>query len=499
MKRVLPCLYFLIISFSATSQNEVANKAFDSVFYHIAVNVSSSNPLKAMNMADSLLTYSTSGKQRLKSLMLKADIFEKQERRGEAILLALEALKIAEQENDYSFQARIYGFLSTQYRTIGFLDKGKESIKNGVAISFKIDKKDQVTKYRALADEEMAEYAMEEKEYETAIEYIQLAMLSYEKEENETFKYFLIGNSEGKLGRAYAELNNIEKALKHFSKANIDINKADAGNTLWAGSIYQGYANAFLETKNLDSAKVYLLKALTIAENGSHGTLKQEVYKSAAEYYKQANQPDSFSKYNSKFSELLEENSVKKKAMVNSAYKTLNERPEETASEKETLYIGVGIALVSVIGFIVFIKRKTLFAKPKETSNSDGNKKTNLILSKKTEEEILQKLKEFEASNDFLDKDMSLSVLIGKLNTNNKYLRLILKEHKKKDYNNYINELRINYILNKLKTDSEYLNYKISYLADESGFSSHSKFSADFKSIVGHSPSEFIDTLKNGA
>ena len=500
MKRILFCLYFLIISFAAFSQNEAANKAFVSVFYHIAVNVSSSHPLKAMNMADSLYDYSTTERQRLKSIMLKADILEKQEKRGEAILLAQQALKIAEQEKDYSFQARIYGFLSTQYRTIGFFDKGKESIKNGVAISFKIDKKDQVTKYRAMADEEMAEYAMEEKEYEKAIEYLQMAMLSYEKEDNEKFKYFLIGNKEGKLGLAFTVLNKIEKALEHYSRASININKAEAGNTLWAGSIYQGYANVLLKTENLDSAKVYILKALSIAENGNHGTLQQMVYKSTADYYQQANELDSFTKYNSKFSELLEKNSAKKKAMVNSAYKTLNENPEEggeTTSQSEILYISVGVlVLLSIFGYIVFIRRKSSLAQSEKISNGNDNKTSKLDLPKKTEDESLQKLNEFEASNDFLDKDMSSSVLTGMLHTNNKYLRQVLKKHKGKDYNNYINELRINYIVNKLKTDSEYLNYKISYLADESGFSSHSKFSADFRNIVGYSPSDFIDTLK---
>lgn len=487
-------LYLSLLPSFIFSQNDKALKAFDSIFYHIAVHVSSTNPPKAIYLADSLYTYSVNDKQRLKSLMLKADILEKQEKRGEAIQQALEALKLAKAEDDYSFQARIYGFLSTQYRTIGFLDKGKESIRNGLAISFNIDDKNQVTKYRAMADQEMAEYALDEKEYETAIEYLQLAMMSYEKEENEKFRYFLIGNSEEMLGRAHMGLNNKEKALDHFSKANTDINNADAGNSLWAALIYQGYANALLETKNLDSAHAYLKKALSIAEPSGHGSLKQNVYKTAADYYNQINQVDSFSKYDSKFNKLLNENNAKKKAMINRAYNTLKENPENTA-ESKSLYIGIGVVLFLLIASVVFLKRKTLFTF-QNTSNDNGSKTADLTLPQKTENEILQKLEAFETSNDFLDKDMSFSVLIGRMNTNTKYLRQVLKKHKKKDYNNYINELRINYIVHKLKTDPEYLNYKISYLADESGFSSHSKFSADFKRVVELSPSEFIDSIK---
>ncbi|HLV38436.1 helix-turn-helix domain-containing protein, partial [Xanthomarina sp.] len=60
-----------------------------------------------------------------------------------------------------------------------------------------------------------------------------------------------------------------------------------------------------------------------------------------------------------------------------------------------------------------------------------------------------------------------------------------------------INKLRIQYIVNKLKSDPDYLNYKISYLAEECGFSSHSKFSASFKNVTGLSPSTFISNLTN--
>ena len=495
MKKILLCFYSLLIFSSVISQNEKANKAFDSIFYHIAVDVSSSNPSKAMHMADSLFNYSTTDKQRLKSLMLKADILEKQEKRGEAIQHALKALKIAEQEKDYSYQARIYGFLSTQYRTIGFLDKGKESLQKGVAITSNIENKDQVTKYKAMANHEMAEYAFEEKKYEKAIEYLELAILTYEMEENETFKNFQISNGEEMMGRANMALQNKEEAFIHFSKADSLINEAGAGNTLWAALIYQGLGNTFKEKKIFDSAEVYLKKALIIAENGNQASLKQNVYKSLSEYYKQRNQNDSFSKYDLKFNTILIENSAKKKEMINRAYRTLEEYPENTSNAK-TIYIVGFSAIFLIITLGIYYKRKTLFGDSKNASNKINNSKSFDKVPHKAEQELLLKLNEFEESQDFLNKDMSMSLLIVRFDTNTKYLRLLLKKHREKDYNNYINELRINYIVNKLQTDPKYLSYKISYLADESGFSSHSKFSADFKRVVHLSPSEFINSIK---
>ena len=65
------------------------------------------------------------------------------------------------------------------------------------------------------------------------------------------------------------------------------------------------------------------------------------------------------------------------------------------------------------------------------------------------------------------------------------------------NFNTYINILRINYIVEKLKTDSNFINYKISYLAEHSGFASHSSFATVFKSITGISPIKFIELLKD--
>ena len=507
--------YFFIIillPLAVYSQNEDAKKQFDSIFYDVAVNISAKNPIEAMHIADSLLVNSQNAKQKIRLTMLIADIFEKQEKRGEAIQYAFKALEMAKQENDYSFQARIYGFLSTQYRIIGFLDKGKESIKDGVAISFKIDDKDQVTKYRAMADQEMAEYAMEEKEYIQAIEYLQLAMISYKREDNERLRYFMIGNCEEMLGRAYMGLGDIEKAIGYFNGANRKINKAGAANSLYASLIYRGLGDVFIKNKNLDSAEVYLKKALPIAENGSHASLKQSVYLSMAELYQQKNILDSAEFYDDKYKLILRENTARKKLVINNAYEILNEyadnenpvdktpKIDSEKNQSNTAIIGIGIFFLIATG--VYYKRKQIFNTTKidspETEPSDNtiNGVPPSILPEKTKEEIIKKLEDFEASHEFLDKDMSFPVLIGRINTNSRYLREVLRTKKRKDYTGYINDLRINYVVNKLETDQKYLSYKISYLADEAGFSTHSKFSENFKRLKKVSPSEYIARLK---
>ena len=93
---------------------------------------------------------------------------------------------------------------------------------------------------------------------------------------------------------------------------------------------------------------------------------------------------------------------------------------------------------------------------------------------------MVQKLTQFENSKHFTKQDMSLAMLASQFDTNTKYLSEVINTHKNKNFNSYINELRINYIIDKLKNNNKYSQYKISYLAEESGFSSHSSFATVF-------------------
>ncbi len=118
-------------------------------------------------------------------------------------------------------------------------------------------------------------------------------------------------------------------------------------------------------------------------------------------------------------------------------------------------------------------------------------------IPEKTENLILSNLDTFENSKDVRDPSLSLSVLAKRMNTNSKYLSEVINKHKGKNFNNYLNELRVNYIVEKLTQNPEYLQYKTSYLAEEAGFASRTTFTTIFKNVTGKSPSQFIDELKN--
>jgi AraC-like DNA-binding protein len=113
-------------------------------------------------------------------------------------------------------------------------------------------------------------------------------------------------------------------------------------------------------------------------------------------------------------------------------------------------------------------------------------------------ETILKQLEKFEKGKKYLDKNLTLATLTVAFNSNSKYLSKVIYHHKDKGFVDYINDLKIDYLIDLLKNSSAYRNYTISVLADEAGFSTTPRFTNAFRSRTGISVSYFIKQLKKG-
>lgn len=170
----------------------------------------------------------------------------------------------------------------------------------------------------------------------------------------------------------------------------------------------------------------------------------------------------------------------------------------QSANVKYVILFSI-LILVTACGFIYYFKTKRdyqKFLKLMEDKHQIAEPKIQSI-PEQTEQLLLQKLNKFERSNKFIQPGISLTSLAKSLDTNTKYLSDVINRNKEVNFNQYINELRINYIINKMKEEPKYLNYKMYYLAEECGFSSQSTFSSVFKSVTGISPLSFIKFMKN--
>jgi AraC-like DNA-binding protein len=115
-------------------------------------------------------------------------------------------------------------------------------------------------------------------------------------------------------------------------------------------------------------------------------------------------------------------------------------------------------------------------------------------LSEEIVKDVLLKLQIFENKDKYL-KYYTLSSLAKELKTNSSYLSKIINSSKEGNFANYLNKLRIEYAINKLKTDRSFVLYTVQAIAEDVGFNKAQSFSTAFKKQTGISVIYFIKQL----
>jgi len=318
------------------------------------------------------------------------------------------------------------------------------------------------------------------------------------------------------LGQLYLENKNSVEAKKYFEAALRIINQKENYHNYEKVYMLLGLSNVYFQAKLHEQANVLLKEAYTISIGLQNTYLQESIIKNLNINYLALNDIQNYKLTSVSLIQKQTEIEALEQEGINTAYNLISQVQSEKYINQESMYfkivyifIGIAIVFISCLVFFwwqIFQKKKRL----QEIINYLNVTRNNFInrisvkveeskkinIPKETEELLLKKLEKFENSTRFTNKDISLSVLSGQLDTNTKYLSEIINSNYHMNFNTYINKLRINYIVEKLKTEPNFINYKISYLAENCGFSSHSSFATVFKSITEISPVTFIELLR---
>lgn len=139
---------------------------------------------------------------------------------------------------------------------------------------------------------------------------------------------------------------------------------------------------------------------------------------------------------------------------------------------------------------------ETAFSEEKETKVTDEKESKDIGISEIIVNDILKNLKKFEENKDYLQSNISVSSLSKRFKTNSKYFSKVINAHKNKSFSNYVNELRINYVVEELKTNTKFRKYTIRAIANEIGFNTTEAFSKSFYKTTGIYPSFFMKQLE---
>lgn len=194
------------------------------------------------------------------------------------------------------------------------------------------------------------------------------------------------------------------------------------------------------------------------------------------------------------------------KKTLESKISSLQVKSDQKQKQNTSLwFVSIGLLLALVILFWIYKKQQRvnkrkfdelvqkLTTEPIKFETTESANKFQISDEKITK--ILTGLQKFEKSEAFLHQNTSLVTVAKKLNTNTTYLSQIVNEQKGVSFKNYITELRINYVLHKLKNDKVLRSYSVKAIAKELGFKSEGAFSRAFKKQTGIYPSFFIKNL----
>lgn len=126
----------------------------------------------------------------------------------------------------------------------------------------------------------------------------------------------------------------------------------------------------------------------------------------------------------------------------------------------------------------------------KENSKKDGQ-----TVPDETKNMIIKGLERFADEKQFLKKKQTLQSVAKNLDTNSAYLSEVINTYKNKNFSTYLNDLRIEFAIQKLAEDKKLRSYTIAAIAEELGYNNEQAFSLAFKKTTGTTVSTYIKEI----
>lgn len=297
---------------------------------------------------------------------------------------------------------------------------------------------------------------------------------------NKDFANVSVGNFY--IGKSYWELQKPEKALVYFQK----VDQTFKDNGYIRPDLREVYELmiAYYKTNDNPKAQLYAIDQLLKADSILNETYKYLIGKIHKEY--------------------------DTKALSNEKEKI----KEQLIRTKKYDALLVGIIVLLFISLLLFTYRHfkirstykqnfdALLLKLNDESKGKPKPKIEkpeiLDINREAVAAVLKQLEKFERDNKFLEKDLTLVKLAAAFNSNTKYLSKIIYHYRDKGFVDYINALKVDYLINLLKNDKKIRNYTNKALADEAGFSTTQRFVTAFLAKTSMPPSYFVAELKKG-
>lgn len=322
------------------------------------------------------------------------------------------------------------------------------------------------------------------------------------------------------LGISYFRKKEYQKSIQNLNIALPEIKKVN--DFTWTSVIYYYLGKSYEKMNKEDLAVPYFIKVDSIFQKEKF--IIPELrgnYESLINYYHKVKNPEKELYYTKQL--LNADNIINKDYQylsnkIHKEYDTkfLLERQKQLENKNSIVFLILLIAAFLILLLIIIIihrkrKEKEILKKyielektiieqeqlPEKTAVSSYSVKENRTgAPDAVMTDIMEKLNGFEKRQDFIKKGLTQQELAKSFNTNTTYLSQVINESKGKNFNAYLNELRIEYITQKLYHNPKFLDYTLEGLSQKCGISSRKNFSDLFQEINGIRPTDFIKQRK---
>lgn len=446
--------------------------------------------------------------------------------------IAKEAEKLSLELKDYKILFTVYSTKATLYDYLGLYNESIKQYELALKYADMIEDPDRKHYERGFIFYNLAA-TYQDISLEKSGEYLEKAINEIEKVKDNSVEVTLdkkkdmLVSINMNLGIFYKNSENpqrnIQLAESYFTEALKDAeNESYTIRNDTKIDLFDALMGLYNVKEEHDKAILYGEKMLELERAYSMPYNRRSAYMLLAKSYLATGNNETSQKYLKLYTKLNDSIFLAERKAVEKPINEIISKNEKSYSEKlriTVLAAGILILIFIVAGLVFWNKRRKVLHKRYEALINDLKTgvsepvsiepdtedfettenyevKSTITIPDETVKTLLRKLEKFEKSKLYLQQDISKVWLANHINTNTKYLSDIIKTYRNKSFTNYINGLKINYVLNKLVTDPLYRQYKITYLAEECGYASRQVFLSAFKKETGFTPSYFIENLK---
>lgn len=452
-------------------------------------------------------------------------ISKNQNRYEEALEYLLEQEKLLNQipvSDTYQYHykyARFYTFMGLIEMELGYFDNAKQKIQQAFQEFEKIESDNRFYNYNKLIIEASANNILGEA-------YLNISQDYNDKRLDSAAYYFTqarnISNQfdpvhEGSENIYQMRLASVLIKKEEYERALEKIDSFSFNNERYKTTqdINHLKSLAFYNQQKMDSSFRYADRFLCFSkQTPSAAKNKIIVLNIVAEYYKSLKKIDSAYKYSELARKELDTFSKNLSSATYSHYlydfnkvrslnnQLLNDSSKANKTNNLLWYLLLASIIIAFISwYYMKNKRRELEVKFQESFTGGSaiidTKPKEYIIKKSLEDEILDFLKVFEDNKEYLDHSINIQELANKADTNTSYLSSVINKNKGKSFKLYMSELRINYLIEVLKSDIKLRSYTVQALAEEVGYTNASAFTRAFKKQTGVTPSQFLKSLKD--